>query len=327
MLADRKGKFETDIPFDKEYTLLFVCPFMLPVAVDVVTLEVALGEQLLYEVPLRMRMYHRFQGMSEAESRKSIGVIRKTSEGEESFSFIPDDKVIARLKPICQESEEREKAGEQPVPSEVFSLPKEDVARSNVSAGESNDDISSKESIDEPANEMISKEEDSSTPDREARASDRYEEVATSKEEERQRMVSNDEQLTNATARSQSEGDNYVQDSKRLKAALRDSMSESAIDLAEARIKKQERVAIPSSEVEIIGRPATTAMKPKLIKHTMDNGIILREERVIVERDGERKTYRKATYDWLLFEATYITCDDLEISQEEYDEVKRMVGI
>ncbi len=321
MLADRKGRFETDIPLGKSYTLLFVRPFMLPVAIDVNT-EHDSDEEVLYDVPLKMRMYNRYAGMSEAKARKSIGKISRTGTGEETFTFTPYAKVIEELKPLYAESERREALGEDPVASETFTIDlTEDGEASIVESTESaplKSEVEKATPSDAEANEA---------PDRIGRSADRFEVVEQAKGLEREHLKESKNRSGFANQRSHQEGEAYIEASKELRRELKVEDDTRDHEIAEARIQKQAEqdqllVKTASGPSPFRHNPIST-----LVKHSIDDGTFVYDERLLVEDDGVRCEYRKAVYNWLLFDVTYYSKDDKEISEEEFDEVKRTFGI
>lgn len=323
MLADRKGRFETDIPFGKNYTLLFVRPFMLPVAIDVSTSDDEESE-VRYDVPLKMRMYNRYSGMSESLARKSIGRIERTGTGENAFTFVPYVKVIEELKPLYAESERREAAGEQPIASEVFfpETDQETSAKRDERANETKtngSDADARVDREKPIAEEPM--------DRTGREVSRFEEVERSKEIERKRILQSKERSGSAKEKAEQAGSDYIEASKQLRRELEleDDMRE--LEIAEARIQKQADQGVYLESVHMGASPPMGQSASKLVKHSVDAGTFVYDERLLIELAGTRFEYRKAVYNWLLFDVTYYSKDDKEISEEEFDEVKRTFGI
>ncbi len=312
LLADRRGKFESEFGFNRSYTLVFVRPFMLPVAIDVNTKNEG-GKIQFYEVPLKMRMYHRFAGMSKKEARQSIGVIAKTGQGEDAFSFQPYPKVIEELRPIYAESERREKAGEGPIASEVF-FP--EPAEAKVMEKTTEEEEVTKESVAK-AEEV-----------KEERAIERFELIEEARKEERGRMFEAKDQEVNAASKVEREGSSYIDRSKEIRREMELADQQRRDDLTAARIEKH---AQHEQELQAVAggmpSPLVPATGRRLVKHTVDEGTFMSEERFIVEDRGVVFEYRKATYNWLLFDVTYYSKDDEEISEEEYEHVRITMGI
>ncbi|MEQ9186677.1 MAG: hypothetical protein RLP15_03020 [Cryomorphaceae bacterium] len=323
MLADRKGRFETDIPFGKNYTLLFVRPFMLPVAIDVSTSEDAESE-VHYDVPLKMRMYNRYSGMSESLARKSIGRIERTGTGENAFTFVPYVKVIEELKPLYAESERREAEGEQPIASEVFfpETTPEAVTKNIDRAGGTNANPSDANAPDGPEKAIAEE-----SLDRSGREAGRFEEVERSKEIERERILQSMERSGSAKEKAERAGADYIDASKQLRRELEMQDDTRNLEIAEARIQKQADQGVHLESVHMGASPTMDQSASKLVKHSVDAGMFVYDERLLIELAGTRFEYRKAVYNWLLFDVTYYSKDDKEISEEEFDEVKRTFGI
>jgi len=320
MLADRKGRFETDIPLGKAYTLLFVRPFMFPVAIDVNTHHNA-DMEVLYDVPLKMRMYNRYAGMSEAKARKSIGKISRTGTGEETFTFTPYIELIEELRPLYAESERREALGEEPVASEVFTLvPSE---RTEASETKSDEALPLRE-VGNVEHEKLGKDDQ---PDRISRSADRFEVVEHAKDLERAHLKESKDRSGVANQRSHQEGEAYIEASKELRRELKVEDDARDLQIAEARIQKQADQEQLQLKTASGSSPFRHVPISTLVKHSIEDGTFVYDERVLVEDDGVRCEYRKAVYNWLLFDVTYYSKDDEEISEEEFDEVKRTFGI
>ena len=324
LLADKRGRFETDFPFQKQYTMLFVRPFMIPVAIDIDT-RMTDEEDVLYEVPLNMRMYFMYSGLDENLARKSIGVVMRTGTGEEAFSFRPYPAAIDNLKELYAASSERERAGDDPSGSAIFTLDSgrakhQKTEPASVGVDEFDDNGSSsntaKSSTDKPT----------MTPakDKSAKIEERYAAIEASKKVEQDQQVASSERSTGSQLDRNDAEQTFIQAQKEIKRSTQVDEEKREQHLADARAAKS------SQNAYIITTPypkQSSKLGPTLIKHATDDGVFMSEEVVLIETAGIRSEFRKAVYHWWLFDLTYYSKDNEEITEEEYAQIKDELGI
>ena len=308
--ANRRGKYQLDLDFNKYYTLVFSRPFMFPVSIDVdSSLESYKGQELLYEVPLNMLMFYRYDVMEDGVTDQSIGKIEKTGSGEEAFSFVANTLIIEQLKPLHKESLKREADNE----SASGSKPSEKALINESLASEA----------------IETSEKEAGSVDISVVRSDaqsiKYETIEQAKTIELETAKQTKQRENNVQTGSAAEEQKYIEDSKRLRAEFyaQDKAREEA--LIAARLQKQ--------QASIVLAPLTAPVlksvisSPRLISHYLDEGVFLFEESFLVEQDKMRHEYKKAVYNWLLFDRTYYTRDKDEISQNEYESIKKLLDI
>ena len=308
--ANRRGKYQLDLDFNKYYTLVFSRLFMFPVSIDVDSrLENYKGQELQFEVPLNMLMFYRYDGMEDGVTDQSIGAIQKTGSGEEAFSFIANTLIIEQLKPLHKESLKRE-------------ADKESASGSKLS-----EKALINESIASEAIETSEREEESVNISvvRSDAKTIKYETIEHAKTIELESFKQIKQRENNVHTSSAAEEQQYIEDSKRLRADFyaQDKAREEA--LIKARLQKQQASIFWPPEISPVLKSVISS--PKLISHYLDDGVFLFEESVLVEQDKIRHEYKKAVYNWLLFDMTYYTRDKDEISQNEYESIKKLLDI
>ena len=153
----------------------------------------------------------------------------------------------------------------------------------------------------------------------------KYETIEQAKTIELESAKQTKQREINVHASSAAEEQQYIEDSKRLRAEFyaQDKAREEA--LIAARLQKhQASIVLPPASAPVL---KSVVSSPRLISHYLDEGVFLFEESFLVEQDKMRHEYKKAVYNWLLFDMTYYTRDKDEISQNEYESIKKLLDI
>jgi len=305
--ANRKGQFETAIPFGKEYTLTFRKAFMYPISISVNTsIDKAKTTGKSYVVPLNMQMFYRFQGMDGRPTRNPIGLIKQTGTGTETFSFVPDQKVIKQLKVLQKESTARYERGEQPIDKEVNERGKTEIAAPEV----------------KPDSESV--EEVNDTPDRIDALVERNDIIKEAQKIERETEKQSEEVRQSVSETKGDETDDFIVASKRIRTEALEEKRERQDQLSDAKIEKDKSL-YPSMNQGY--RAGTDAPSMVLIKSSLDDGWILDEESMWVDQGGVIYTYEKETYDLGFMVVTYFYKDNEEITEEQYESIKDELGL
>jgi hypothetical protein len=325
LAVNRRGKYETEIPFGKQYVLVFTRPFMFPVSIHIDTRMFEALPETVYDVPLNMSMFYRFEGIEGAAFEESIGVIKRTGQGEDAFSFVPDADVIQRLRTLQNESKTRHQAGEEPI------------------------EKAEEEGIDDSLEAFSEKQPTASTGDETER-----EEVATNDRTDLPRVSELDiaaqkrhhahqeevKALNRSAQRSSWEGQRTAQQneesrvqeeidqSKQARKEWSEQKEESEYMLAKARAGKQTRLLQMGVEEAGMNQAANES-KPsvELVDYRTSDGVWLSEEHLLISENGKRIEYVRARYDWFLFEVVTCSKNGEEIAEQEYEQVKALVGI
>lgn len=327
LAVNRRGKYETEIPFDKQYVLVFTRPFMFPVSIDIDTRMFEELPETVYEVTLNMSMFHRFSRIDDQPFKASIGVVKKTGKGEDAFSFVPNTKAIAQIKRLHAEIQQRFAAGEAPI-EDSESLEREERTFDAFTEEVPVDEPVGAEAAETPPERKVEKaslkEEDDVVLDIDAqkRHHAREEEVQViSRSKQRNSWEDQRSALQQEDDRMQEE----IQQSKRARQEWAEQHEKEQTLLAEARAAKQERL----SSMGASRSSATSNVTPSIqvIDFRTSEGIWLSEERLLVSENGKRIEYVRASYDWLLFEVVTCSKNGEEIAEQEYEQVKALVGI
>jgi hypothetical protein len=320
MLADRRGRFDVEVPFNRYYTLVFVKPFMFPMSIEVDT-RINADDEVVYEVPLKMTMFYRYANMEDPGAKHSIGVIKQVGVSEESFAFVANQAVIDSYIPLMEESQQRELDGEEAVETGMTGLQMELPALSE-STSESETQQPTKPIQSEAINKTRPQASDMRV-DPANRQTERFEQVEAAADAQRTDLMAMADREAKAAEARQVDLDAYERERRDLRREWEASEQAEREAIAEARLRKQ--VLAPATGTSPVSTTTTTNFK--LIKHSFEPGYIWSEERLIVEEQGKRHVYVKTRYDWLLFDVVYFSKDEEEISEEDYDQVRKLAGI
>ena len=319
--VNRKGKYLVELDFDRKYTLIFTRPYMFPVSIDVNSEVIRKHNSAIeYEVPLNMVMFYRYEGLSDLVTKESIGTIKITGSGEESFSFVPNADVIERLKPLQKESLKREANNVQPsngngakdvvsstTPVESNTEPENNVEKTPITKPEVKEDAP--HSVNRADFQQM-----------------RYAAIEEAKTIETNEAKQSEQRKSGAQTQSALEAKRYLEESKMIRAEFvaEDQARERAI--MEARAKKQEAALMLASGV-LHPSPISRASNLILLSHAVNDGVFEFEEMFIVQEGNTKHQYKKVIYNCVLFDVTYYTRDQAEISQNEYESIKKQLDI
>jgi hypothetical protein len=327
LAVNRRGKYETEIPFGKQYVLVFTRPFMFPVSIRIDTRMFEALPETVYDVPLNMSMFYRFEGIQEEAFEESIGVIKRTGQGEDAFSFVPDADVIERLRALQNESKTRHKAGEEPI---------EKAQEAGID--DSLEAFSEKESTDPTADGVEPEIKEAAVNDRLEPAHKSELDIAAQKrhhahQEEvsalnRSAQRSSWEGQRSAQQNEESRVQEEIDQSKQARKEWSEQKEESEYMLAEARAGKQTRLVQMGVEEVVKNQPlGESRPRVELVDYRTNDGLWLSEEHLLISENGKRIEYVKARYDWFLFEVVTCSKNGEEIAEQEYEQVKALVGI
>ena len=294
---------------------------MFPVSIEVDSEVPGKQNSLLeFDVPLNMIMFYRYQGMNEPNEKESIGTISLTGSGEESFSFVPNAQVIEKLKPLHKESLKREANNAQPISAASMSL--SDQSAPNAEEKTEIKTVATKEVL-EP--KMVKK-APSADFSKSAAQEKRYETIEEARQIELDAAKQSEQRKAGVEKQSAIEEQNYLEESKLLRAeyAALDKAREQAI--IEARMKKQEATLVPSVNQSVLPKPISGSAAV-LLSHSLNDGVFLSEEIFLVQQGSLRHEYKKSVYNWVLFDLTYYSKDQEEITQNEYESLKKQLDI
>lgn len=326
ILANKRGKYEIEVPLNHQYQLVFRRPYMIPARIDVDTRAKSSWdtEGTVVDVPLNMELFHCYKGMDVRAYRTPLGVVRNTSEVLDGFKLHSDKDHLAALKKVNAKSRELEAAGKSPVRIEeverdesVKEKPEtktKPVAETPAPAKPATSGTTSKE---EPA-VSVEEETEAVRIDREVEHYDRVE-AAETERAKNERALQTKSQVSASDRRNEQE--NYIASSKSVRSRVSSDEEEELRDVADARVAKQQRLqddleaAAAKARIDSLSRLEPT----RGIKKTLDSGVILTEEKLLVCEEGVEHNYRKVVYDWLLFDVEYYYKNDTEISKDEYE--------
>ena len=322
--ASKRGKYEIDVPFGHTYILTFTRPYMVPVSVQVNTDVEAGGEDESYMVPLNMEMFNRYKGMDRTTDLDPIGVITQTGTGEETFSFVADTEMIGLFKSLQKESQEFERKGESPVLEEVQSTQEKENEVFHEGEADHIDNLKlSSENETKPATEV--KSEDTII-DREGRQNKRYEMIDEANEISTIGARSRIEGRTSSKEESAEVNSMHTAKQKKTRAAYHEERQAQQRELADARVARDAEIfdAITSGAAGRGPYPDMDDSQPIVIKVSESSGWFYDEEIIVVRRNHDVEEYRKTTYNWVLFDATYYYLNETEISATDFQEINRL---
>lgn len=333
LAVSKKGRYETEIPFNKQYILTFSRPAMFPVSIAIDTRVIGDLSDVVYEVPLNMPMFYRFAGMDATPFKAVIGTIKKTGEDQLAFTFIPDPIVISALEPYQLESERRFMAREKPLYSD-----EEDTGKLTAS------DLPPKELAPEPSSEAIIQKSNKTQLNPKANPTPAGTEQAETEAaiEAQQRHFERSES-SKYLNREQQQQQWQVEQSAKLQneqlqlaaigaeKAVKQEMAlareEEQASLSQSRVAQQARLSqlgVNEKGVDT-SKPLNFTKATKIADYSVSEGIWLTEERILATENGATVEYKKQVYDWVFFEVTSFTRNGKEIDENKYEKIKALV--
>lgn len=322
--TNKRGKYQIDIPFEREYTLVYRAQYMIPVSIVVNSSISRLNkDKLIVEVPVNMELFQRFEGLDVKAYQLPIGIVKESDKESELFKFYPNAEVISSIGEVNKKSIILMSQGQEPLITKDSEVKKfffasksvennleTDKPRENSSISERNSKVEDTES-DSELNEKILDVTSSQFDQQEVG----FEEAAKVSRQNQKHALASKE----STGNNQHE---YIFKTKQIKGRELEELDRKTQDFTEARIGKQEYLA------ELITwKPLDTlaiSNKPKLSSKSVNEGFILSEELLNISEGGVRKSYRHDNYDWIFFELDYYYMDKEEITKEQYDQAKRL---
>jgi hypothetical protein len=321
--ANKRGKYQIDIPFNKEYTLVYRASYMIPVGIEVNTTYMnPSNENIVVEVPLKMELFKRFN-MLEIESYKSpIGIV-KVSTGETGvFKFYPDKKVLSEISLVNEKSRLLANQGEKPIDTENAEIRQLFFGPSvnEVETASSSDLPNKKQSVG-IRDHIIDPTIDSETEKINA-ANAQYIQQETGYEAA-SKLLRN-KQLNSISAKEIASDNQYefIYKTKEIRSREMQMIENRSSDIVEARIKKQEYLADLVEGNSTYNSLKATRQVPQ--SRTHNDGFILSEEVIKVSVGDVSSIYKHDNYDWILFEVNYYYKGKEEITKAQYDQVKSL---
>jgi hypothetical protein len=323
--ANKRGKYHIDFPFNHKYLLVFRCPYMIPVSIEMDTeLPHESSEKLLVEVPVNMELFKRFEQLDTRAYQKPIGIIQKTGNPDIPCAFYPNQKNIEAVKLVNSESKRLESIGAKAIltsDNEIESLVEVESSidkKSNripetIDQNLRTSELSPTEiSTDDPAKEIIEA------------ADTRYKQQEAGEIEEKELLRNQliKKQYSNIEASGNKQEFIYIdKEARRDKYELEMSRSQ---DLIDSKVQKQQQIDedLLAQSKEVSANTVSSSKKAQEI--IMDQGFIISEEVLKVREGSKMGTYKHVNYDWLLFQVDYYYREESEITKGEYEEARKL---
>lgn len=306
LMANRRGQFEIDLPFDHLYVLTFRKAYMAPVSIDVDTRLNKDSKTEEIVVPLNMELVYRYQQIEHLLVKESIGLISQQGEGEFTFGFDPQEYVIERVKRYNRESSQLEKDGAEAIdqaPDPPKVTPNDRPKKLDVRLPESSDN-ENVESDDEAMEARIE------------RSTSNNEMIATSKEIESSNLKKLNKTANESIQSTATNADDFIYNRKRSISKHKGQEDLSRDMQTDALIQKYDAIEAELAENARSQRTVSQGYRP--IERTDDPGWFISEQSFIKHVDGAKDTYLKTTYHLLLMDITYYYKNSNEISEKEY---------
>lgn len=319
--ADRKGRYEANLPYNHKYEFVFSKPFMVKVKIliDTEVSDAISISQNSFEVPFNMVLHYRYKGMDLQPSEKAIGVIRHAGSGQESFQFFPESKTLAEVKRMNATSTEKEKAGAQPILEEVVHVPSASptpkVAEEEMPEKVEEEPVE----VEEPTKKVA---EDFAMEQESERQQTLKRATAMKSDNDRRRQ---EKQLSAEEERGSEEFESIYSAKVQRAESLRTNR-EAQEEQMNVRVMADSilaaRLSIAASNYRIPESAGQNAAKPLKILHR--EGWFYVEEELTVLEQGERVTYRHTLWDVGPFESSYYYKDENEIDIREYEKARAL---
>ncbi|MEZ4722942.1 MAG: hypothetical protein R2813_13795 [Flavobacteriales bacterium] len=312
LAATKRGQYLMDLPFDREYVLVFKKSMMIPVRIDVnTTLSDRNKEFLEVDVPLNMELFCYFDGLEITPYDQSIGEIKQNGIGQNTFGFIPDAANVEAMKVVNEGSKQRLKNGEQPVEVPTGSA----VAFTGTQPA--------KKAPENVADDKVRLEEE-----RADRTAGRFQQVENSQLEQAnlKREQVQVEAETSVAKRTVQEDHAVIEKTNRHDYAMEQQRNQDFI--ADARVARHDdmisSLEYTASNASLTAENKATTLVPVPLTKEVENYLFSSVERLIVNEQGIQNQYEKVTYDMYVIELVYCYKNKEEISEESYAAIAQL---
>ena len=323
--VNNRGKYQIDIPFDREYLLVYRASFMIPVSIQVNTEYTnALEKNLLVEVPVNMELFKRFETLDISAYRTPVGVVAESNEEMGMFEFYPDKQAISKIKIVNEKSILLSSQAEKPIETrdselkqilfiqsqkEKSGLDNDGVVKNKESGPNTKEEARKEGTIDHEKEKM------NATITQYQQQESGYKEAAIVM---RQRQAN---ALNSKEIRSDNQYE-YIYKTKELKSRELQKIEYQKNEFVKAKVDRQEYLAGLITD-GALGKSVDVERKRPLSKKN-NAGFILSEEIITINEAGIPMTYRHNNYDWMFFELDYYYKGKEEITKEQYDRAKSL---
>ena len=319
--ANKRGKYQIEIPFNKQYSLVYRSPYMIPVSIQVNTsYTAALSEDVLVKVPLNMELFKRYRSLDITPYKSPIGIVKESLDDQGEFRFYANVDALSEIKLVNKKSEDLLTKGEKPIETdnaEIRQIFFTESAGKDIPVSESNESDINKSPDDKWIDPTIDEDEGKISA---AKSQYNQQEIGYEASNEALRL-----KQVKTIASKENASDNqyeYIFETKELRSRELQAIENRHSKMVDAKVQKQAYLA------ELITNNVNSKTSANLRQvpqsRTNNAGFIFSEE-IIKVNDGEfSSTYRHDNYDWLFFEVNYYYKGKEEITKEQYDQVKSL---
>lgn len=318
--ANKRGKYQVDLPFNHKYVIVYRCPYMIPVSIEInTTFPIQSNENLTIEVPVNMELFNRFEELDITPYKEPIGTVRKSNNDSEKFEFYPDTRVLNKVKAVNAKSGKLKVAGKLPIDTDDAEIRRmvrgEDRPIAEVESGDEKvvPEETNPEKLEPTIDEFEAKAD--ATVDHYSTREEATE-TAVEKLKTRQKVALESE------SKKTDDQVEHIHDSKFVKSEQLTQAKEREEALLRARVMKQEALAEGLENSPTIRQRTPLRRLPK--SKAAELGFFHSEEVLEVSYGQTLETYRHDNYDWFFFEVNYYYLGDTEISKNQYDQIRAL---
>ena len=277
-----------------------------------------------------MELFKRYRGLDISAYKNPIGTVKSDGTGENSFAFFPDRKVLSEVKKVNDESIRRMNAGEDPIDSDEIII---GIVESPKKSEEISDKIEDATNISSSGSDVVGTEERNRVaptldPDRVIadNSLERYDRIEEGQNESNRHERGKQLKRKASLADESLEQEDYIVKSKLERADKLGLQSKKAQELSDIRVRKHEEM------LEDLQSKSRGPRAPKFrmaadkepIERSGEDGAFYSEELMTIKESGDILSYKKVTYNWVLFEMDYYYRNNKEISEDTYNEVRAL---
>ncbi|GAB5539766.1 MAG: hypothetical protein Salg2KO_18690 [Salibacteraceae bacterium] len=307
--SNRRGKYSLDLAFNENYRLTYHRAFMVPISIDVNTTYSEYRNNELIIVPLNIELVYRYKNIAEPRN-KCIGLIKQMGKGEDSFAFIPDEKVLADIKAMNKKSYELEETGAAPQLAKKLD---EAVASKEPST------VSKDNSIIPPPIQEVDKLEYENFASK--AKLNRQEVVAESKSIEVQKQQQEIHTFSSSNRSTSTTASDFLYDDKVRASNRAEIKSNEQRTLADNRVRVND-VYSHDLLASVNSKNPVNQHQQKVSSIKRDQGTFVSEESFSVYNGRKKSRYKHVTYHWIVFDVDYFYKDLIEITEQEYAQAK-----
>jgi hypothetical protein len=311
ILANNKGKYAIDLPFNVLVELVFKADKKVPLKLTVDTHPLSFSNKVdqSYDVPFNMELFPYYSDLAaQLDMQESFGSIVMSGTGTATFQFKPNRSVLFRIKEVKAEAFKLFDSGKEAEKLTVTSSKKTSdvlIEREVKLDGAIEQELIEERVAEKVVNNTENLLEAKSEEMRQARESLAKEQALSENKE----FTQQDHQSVNK----QNKAEAYFE---------RKSVEESSTNM---RIERHQDAELLAEAGGLVIKESKTSVTPTIVNHRNSNNGFLKEDYLQFKIGDQFNVLVYKRYDWKLFSTEYYYLNGEEITKEEYELEKMSV--